>query len=197
MQSINAAETMHVDGVAHTLVNGELLREDGAEVAKGARPTPRQIDELVELFEAARNEAELADERCTQHKDVVIALVKRFGVVPQGAESSLRLEGKLTILTVTTGSTSTVKNDAVRKLWRAMDVNKNLGLFEKMFTARVKYSQRKGAAVELRVAKLSQRLADKFTTLYNACFAVTTKSPSLKVERLGDKKPAAKKAGKS
>jgi hypothetical protein len=196
MQSTNAAETMYVDGVAHTLVNGELIREDGAEVAKGARPTPRQIDELVELFEAARDEAELADERYTQHKNVVIALVQRFGIVPKGAESSLRLEGQLTILTVTTGNSSTLKDEGVSKLQRAMQVNKQLGLFEKMFHARVKYSQRKGAAVELRVAKLSQRLADKFTTLYNACFAVTAKSPSLKVERLGDKKVAAKKGGR-
>jgi hypothetical protein len=197
MQSADATNPIYyVNGVAHAMVNGELVREDGAEVApKGDRPTAKQIDVLVELFEASREEADLATERFNQHKDTVIALVQRFGIVPKGAESSLRLEGVVTILTVTTGNTIAIKEDAVHELKGAMEANGRKHLFASMFGERVKFELLKGAEEALRLAKLNKRLIDKFNKLYARCFDVKKKSPSLKVERLGDKKPA-KKGGR-
>jgi len=187
---------MYVNGVAHTLVNGELVREDGVEVPRGDRPTPKQIDEIVEHFEQVRDEAELCDERYSEAKDAMIALVQRFGIVPKGAESSLRLEGVVTILTVTTGNTITVREDAVHALKGAMHANERKHLFASMFRERAKFELMKDAELHLRLAKLPKRLVDKFTKLYARCFDVKKKSPSLKVERLSDKKPAAKKGGR-
>lgn len=159
-------------------------------------PTPRQIDEIVELFESIRDEAELADERYEQTKSELIALVQRFGSVPVGAEHSLRLQGQLTTTTVTTGNTITVKEDAVTELFSAMLANKRNDLFESMFARRTRHELRKDAENQLRIADLPQRLVKLFTSLYARCFEVKKKSPSLKVERLHKAKPTAKKGGR-
>ncbi len=159
-------------------------------------PTPRQIDEMVELFEQVRDEAEHYDELYESAKDELIALVQRFGTVPTGAEHSLRLQGQVTTTTVTTGNTITVKEDAVIELWAAMSCNQRIELFEKMFTRRTRHELRKDAENQLRIADLPQRLVKLFTSLYARCFEVKKKSPSLKVERLEGAKPAKKKAGK-
>jgi len=162
----------------------------------GDRPTPTQIDEIVDHFHNIRDEWELADERYEECKDSVIALVQRFGIVPAGAEQSLRLEGRVNILTVTTGNTSTVKEEAVVDLKSAMRVHKKLPLFEMMFAERTKYELRKDASVHLRTATLSKRLVKLFTDLYARCTDVKKKSPSLKIERIDAAKPkkAARKA---
>ncbi|MBN9614218.1 MAG: hypothetical protein BGO25_05715 [Acidobacteriales bacterium 59-55] len=160
-------------------------------------PTPREIDALVETFEKVRDKAELADEAYQNASLELIDLVNTFGFVPAGAESSVRLQGAITVLTVTTGSSVTVKDSEVGKLKGAMDANKLGDLFSRMFTAHSKYKLVKGAATQLHVAQLPQRLADKLTQLYARCFDVKTKSPSLKIDRLADaKKPRAKKGGR-
>ena len=159
-------------------------------------PTPRQIDEMVELFEAIRDSAEQADERYEDAKQELIALVQRFGSVPAGAEHSLRLQGHVTTTTVTTGNTIAVKEDAVMELWAAMSVNQQNELFDKIFSRRIRHELRKDAENQLRIADLPQRLVKLFTSLYARCFEVKKKSPSLKVERLDGAKPAKKKAGK-
>jgi hypothetical protein len=158
-------------------------------------PTPRQIDEIVEHFEQIRDEAELADERYIECKDALIALVKRFGIVPPGAESSVRIQGILTSVTVTTGTTIAIKEDAVGELKGAMEANERSDLFALLFSTRTKYELQKDAATQLRIANIPQRLVKKFTELYARCFDVKKKAPSLKVERLADK-PAKKSRAK-
>lgn len=158
-------------------------------------PTPRQIDEIVGHYHQMLDEAELADERLQECKDSLIALVYRFGIVPAGAEQSVRLEGAINILTVTEGSSVEVKDDAVGKLKAAMEANKHDELFDRLFTPRTKYKLQKNAANQLRIAKLPQRLVKTFTDLYARCFDVKKKSPSLRIERL-DAKPASRKKGK-
>lgn len=158
-------------------------------------PTPREIDALVEAFEEVRDRVELADELYENKKAELIEIVQQFGNVPAGAESSLRLEGQVTILTVTTGSTIAVKDDAVLKLKRAMDANKHEALFTQMYNIHTKYKLRKGAEKVLRVAKIPVRLFEKYTKLYVRCHDVNKKAPSLKVEHINDAKPA-KKGGR-
>lgn len=160
-------------------------------------PTPAQIDAMVETFEQVRDRAELADEHYEDAKRELIDLVQTFGAVPAGAESSVRLQGVLTTVTVTTGSSIAVKDAEVGELKGAMDANNQEELFSRMFGVRSKYELLKGAGVHLRVAQLPKRLAEKFTKLYARCFDIKKKSPSLKVERLADAKPRARKAAKT
>lgn len=159
-------------------------------------PTPKQIDDLVERYERARDIAELADEDFENAKLEMIGLVQRFGSVPSGAESSLRLQGAMTTLTVTTGTTIAVKDEAVGELKGAMEANGHDGVFRQMFGTRTKYELLKGAEKHLRAASLPQRLVKKFTALYVRCFDVKKKSPSLKIERLDAAKPAKKPRAK-
>jgi hypothetical protein len=159
-------------------------------------PTPKQIDELVAYYERAFIIASSADEELEECKQELVALVQRFGSVPAGAEQSLRLQGAVTILTVTTGSSIAVKDAEVGELKGAMGANDQEELFARMFGTRTKYELLKGAENHLRIAQLPQRLVKKFTALYARCFDVKKKSPSLKIERLTDKpakKPRAKK----
>jgi hypothetical protein len=153
-------------------------------------PTPRQIDEFVDLFERRSSESALANANLQECKDELIALVQRFGTVPAGAEQSLRLEGAVTVLTITTGSTVAVKTDAVNELKAAMDVNGRGELFPLLFATRSKYELQEDAATRLRTAKLPQRLVKLFTNLYSRCFDVKKKSPSLRIERLDTAKAA-------
>lgn len=159
-----------------------------------APPSPREIDFLVARFEKLRDEAELADEAYENAKAELIELVQELGSVPAGAESSIRLEGLTTVLTVTTGSTIALKDTEVLELWSAMNANQQPDLFHSMFGTRTKYELRKGAENELRTAQLPQRMFEKFMKLYARCFDVKKKSPSLKVERIGEAKK--KKGGR-
>lgn len=158
-------------------------------------PTAREIDALVETFEEVRDRAELADEAYENAKAELIEIVQQFGTVPAGAESSLRLQGMRTFVTVTTGNTIAVKEDAVGELKGAMAANNHGGLFVQMFGTRTKHELLKGAENTLRIAKLPQRLVKKYTELYARCFDVKKKSPSLKAERIDAAKPA-KKGGR-
>lgn len=165
----------------------------------GDRPTPAQIDDLVLHFETIRDELELADERYENCKEDMIALVQRFGSVPAGAEKSVRLEGRVNVLTVTAGNTSSIDDSAVVDLFNAMKANKKVSLFYQMFFERMKYEERKDAAVHLRTAKLSKRLVKLFTDLYARCTKTKKKSPSLRIERIDAKltKKPAKKGGRA
>jgi hypothetical protein len=160
------------------------------------RPSPAQVDEIVSHFEQLRDESELADERYDECRDALIALVHRFGIVPVGAEQSLRLQGQLTIITVTIGNTTTIQEDAVTDLKVAMVANGKQDLFNQMFGVRTKHELLKDAAIALRTASLPKRLAKLFTDLYGRCTDVKKKSPSLKIERL-DLNKAAKKSKKA
>jgi hypothetical protein len=173
--------------------------------------TPHEIDKLVAEYEELRDQAELADEAYEDAKRELIDLVNAYGSIPAGAESSVRLQGQVTVLTVTTGSSVTIKDAEVRKLKGAMDANEQGDLFGLMFAARSKYKLLKGAETALRVAKLPKRLAETFTRLYARCFDVSKKSPTLKIDRLDHpqrkaeerahqrtaKTPRAKKGGKA
>jgi hypothetical protein len=158
-------------------------------------PTPHQLDAMVETFEDIRDRAELADELYEDAKRELIELIQQFGTVPAGAESSLRLQGQRTFITVTTGTTIAIKEDAVVTLEGAMEANDHAGLFDSMFGTRTKHELLKGAENTLRTAKLPKRLVKKYTELYARCFDVKKKSPSLKVERIDAAKPA-KKGGR-
>jgi hypothetical protein len=155
-------------------------------------PTPKQIDELVTLYERTMTVAALANTNLQDAKDELIAIVNRFGTVPAGAEKSLRLEGAVTILTVTSGDAVAVKEDAVNALKTAMEVNNQGELFPLLFAERTKHSLQEDAATQLRTAKLPQRLVKLFTSLYARCFDVKKKSPSLRIDRLDMSKDAAK-----
>lgn len=162
------------------------------------RPTPHQIDEIVEHYKQMLDEVELAEERYVECKDSLIALTQRFGSVPAGAEQSVRLEGRVNVLTVTTGNSTSLKDAAVVDLFNAMKANKHVALFYLMFSERMKYEQRKDAAIHLRTAVLPKRLIKLFTDLYARCTETRKKSPSLRIERIDAKlaKKPAKKGGR-
>lgn len=131
------------------------------------------------------------------YEDRLVLLVQAYGEVPAGAEKSKRLAGQLTELTVTTGSTISLKQAAVGTLQSALYANGQGPLFGQLFAQQVKYELVKGAATALRIADLPKRLAEKVLRMFAACFDVKTKSPSLKVKRLADKPAKKARSGKA
>jgi hypothetical protein len=156
------------------------------------RPTPATIDILVAEYETAEACLDAAQKTFDAHQVKLLNLVQAYGAVPAGAEKSRRLEGQRTVLTVTTGSSLTLKQDAVVTLRDALNVNGQGALFFVLFREEKKFELLKGAETELRTANLPQRLADRVMRMFAGCFDIKVKSPSLKVKRLADNPPAKK-----
>jgi hypothetical protein len=175
------------------------LRAKSAACGKpvGTTPSLEEIDGWITSYEAIEARAELADQMLKDEQAWLIYLAKTFGAVPAGAESSMRIEGRITEATATWGNTTSQKDEAVRDFRNACVANKRADLFVAMFEEHAEYTHKKGAAEQLRIARLSERLFVKLTNLYNACFSTKKKAPSVRVKRIAPPKPAKKaRAGK-
>ena len=153
-----------------------------------ATPALEEIDGWITGYEAIEARAELAGQMLKDEQAWLIYLAKTFGAVPAGAESSMRIEGRITEATATWGNTTTQKDEAVRDLRSACVANQKADLFAAMFEERTEYTRRKGAAEQLRIAKLSKRLFVKLSNLYNACSSTKKKEPSVRVKRIAPAK---------
>ena len=166
--------------------------------AVNALPDIDEIDAWAADFNAIKARAKLAADLLNDEEAWMIYLAKTFGSVPAGAESSMRLQGKLATITVTQGNSTSIKQDAIADFRGACTANKRQKLFGAMFEEHTEYSIRKDAAEELRKAPLPKRLFEKLLLLYRACSETKKKEPSVKVVILDPnkptKKPRAKKA---
>lgn len=148
------------------------------------RPTGAEIDALADRYTAAKKAAADADAAFEKVEKEAIDIVTRFGVVPPKAESSRRLEGILSELTMTTGNTVTIDETRVQDLKAALVANKYEVIFPNLFQERVRHELMKGADEAIIAAGLTKRTTEKLQALFGRCFDAKKKKPSLKVKKI-------------
>jgi hypothetical protein len=151
---------------------------------KKLRPTPTQIDNLCEKFDAAKMEADLAGQQLSTAKGELLALVQDFGYTPTHAEKTTRLEGTLYIADATVATSVAVNEAPVGELQSELSRLAKPKVFGMLFERKVKHTLKKDAASTLKVEiggfdlDTQKRLLGLFAT----CFSAETKAPALSVD---------------
>lgn len=161
-------------------------------------PTPEQIDELAERHIAADKACEDAKKALAKVKAEGIALVAMFGSVPPKTEASRCLEGRFHTLTVTEGTTTTIKEPNVLRLRAVLAANKFGPIFDNLFRPRTRWEMVKGGYAAILTAAMPKRLTETVERVYARCFSSEKKAPSLTVKKVVEKpakKTRAKKGG--
>jgi hypothetical protein len=158
--------------------------------AARTKPTPEQVDELVEKMAAlvaaqAQTAAQYqAGKDYAKAKAEALALVAEFGETPDKAPASKRLTGTKFALTATTATQTTEHPEVVAQLLAAMRKNRQEGLFMQLFTPSTRYDRAKDAVNTLRNAKLPARLRTLFDDLFAKSTTETKRAPVLRVDEL-------------
>jgi hypothetical protein len=151
---------------------------------KKPKPTPTQIDNLCEKFDAAKMEADLAGQQLSTAKGKLLEVVQNFGYTPSHAEKTTRLEGTLYIADATVATTVAVNEAPVGELQSELSRLKKPKVFGLLFERKVKHTLKKDAASTLKVEiggfdlDTQKRLLGLFAT----CFSAESKAPALSVE---------------
>ncbi len=145
--------------------------ETAAPVAKLSVVT---IDALVDEREALKAKVDAIN-------DKLKAQVETHGYTPAGAEKSKRIDGTKWQLTVSTGSTTEIRDAGVAAIEKSCPSD----LFSKLFRRETKYKLVDGATMLL-AGKLPAGAPSNLRKLFAAAVVVKTRAASLSVKLLGD-----------
>jgi len=168
---------------------------DNIETAPEARPTPKQIDELIAKFAQAQSIDVAAaaglktmTDATSVMKTELTAMVEKWG--GRHTEKSKRLTGLHNFATTTKATRVSIDDEAVEKLRGYLGTSKRPELAGEFFMAHTSYSLVSGPDEKLKTLTMGARLRTKITAMLQGCFKINTNAPSLKVE-LAELKPAA------
>ena len=164
----------------------------------GAPPTPDEIDRLITDFDSAQRMVAAAKEVESEVKQRLIHLVQEHGQMPATATASKRLAGRHNEAVVTTGTTTTVNENAVADFEEFLDSKRLLDYFPRFFAVQTKHTLVDGARDVLATITLPKTIEDKLFQLFGRTVDVRTKAASLKVNVILPEKPTRKpRAGKA
>ncbi len=153
-------------------------------------PTPKQIDDLIAEYAAAKGLADTLAEPAKKASDAageiklqLTEMVEAWGA--RHTEKSKRLIGLRNTATTTTATRVTIVDAAVDKLRAYLETTETPELAAEFFVPHVSYSLVSGTggpAEKLKSLTVPQRLRKKIATMIQRCFEVKTSAPSLKVE---------------
>jgi len=144
-----------------------------------------------------RDKEQAAKKAADAIKPRLLLAAERFGMVPDGAPKSRRIETRSFVVTRTVGSSTEVKDANVTELELTLAKARLSTLFPLLFERHVEYTLVDGADAALAEANLPKKAADAIRALYGRCFGHKTKTPSLDVVTTRVfKATAAKKAAK-
>jgi hypothetical protein len=166
--------------------------EDRARLATAVLPpTPDEIDAEIAFYQNALACAKQAQEIADKYKASLVLLADHFGSRPEGAEQSLRLQGRRNTLTVTRGTTVAVNEQAVADLKHYLG-DLGLQIFEQLFRPQTTHKLVEGARSLLKKLSMPRRAEEKVLSLFGRCIDVKPKAPAVKVEVIKPEKPLKK-----
>jgi hypothetical protein len=151
---------------------------------KKTKPTPTEIDDLCQKFDAAKIAADKAGQQLSTAKGDLLEVVQDFGYTPSHAEKTTRLEGTLYIADATVATTVAVNEAPVGELQSELSRLAKPKVFGLLFERKVKHTLKKDAASNLKVQiggfdlDTQKRLLGLFAT----CFTAESKAPALSVD---------------
>lgn len=145
-------------------------------------PTPEQIDARAATYNALDEVKSSAAKNVKDEKDSLVELCRTFGVSPEAAEKSLRLEGNAWMITASFGQTIKLNALKLAKFQGALLAANKSKLLKRIFTPTIEYTVAPTAAETLK------SLPKSLKTMFKACFDSEPKAPSLKVEKKKSKK---------
>lgn len=162
-------------------------------VSEVKKPTAREIDALLESYSALQDMAKSAAETARAYqanadraKASIVEMVEAFG--EQHSAKSKKLRGDRHSAMTTIGTVVSTVPDAVEKL-RLYVSNVSIGegesvelMSQRLFSQRVSYQLVDAPSDVLASVKLPGRVRARVKGLIEACFRISTKAPSLKVE---------------
>ena len=161
-------------------------------MTRAKRPTPEQIDELAVAYLEAVLVISAGKMSQDTKKQNFIKLLKKYGIVPEGAEKSMRLEGNVYVVTASFGTSSSVREKIVEKIKEQLTYEHRGPLFDELFVEKTSYVV--APAARARLAKLGKSPADKkLRRLFAQVMDTKPKEPSLKVESKDGKKKGNKR----
>ena len=153
-------------------------------------PAPSQIDALIEEYAALqssllqqRDVQRSLQETCDERKAKLLEWIEAYGV--HSTSKSRRLQGLHHCAVATTGTLVQVDDAACDAFRGYLEKNLPEGAAERFFTRQVSYHIVKGPDDVLRALELPARIRNRVSELVRACFRVTTKAPSLRVDLAG------------
>lgn len=162
-------------------------------------PTKKKIDELVNEYAKAQNEATAAKTAASVAAGLadavkvrLVAMVETFGV--RHTEKSKRLYGLHNFATTTTGTRTSIDDEAVETLRTYLQKEDLLEISGRFFVAHTTYSLVDGPQEVLKTLSLGTRIRNKISSLLGQCFQIKTNAPSLKVETVEPESPAKSQA---
>jgi hypothetical protein len=145
-------------------------------------PTAAEIDALAALYDDAKSNVAIAEERVIIFGSQLLEMVKEHGTTPPRAEKSLRLEGDEWEVTVSEGQGVTVKKAAVEKIFKALKkAGLHLTFFRKLFKEETSYKLAKGAQ-SLMAQTLPEGAPSNLRKMFTDAVQIRDKAPRLTVE---------------
>lgn len=171
-------------------IQGEKMtgsRETRDRETRDSAPAPRQIDALIEAYASLQSalleqravQREL-QEQCDERKAELLELIEAYGVEHTG--KSRRLQGLHHSAMATVGTLVQVDDQACESFRGYLEKTLPGGIAERFFSRHVTYQIVKGPDEVLRSLELPARVRNKVSELVRACFRVTAKAPSLRVD---------------
>jgi hypothetical protein len=162
--------------------------------AELVKPTPKEIDTLCSRYEAAVADV-VAGAAVLKQKNAVagtmkahlIEMTQTFGF--RHTQKSNRLMGLHSFAQITTATRVETVASAVDAFKAYLESSHSPTLVGRFFQAHTTYSLVASPAEVLKSLELPARIRIKMVSLVNACFAIQTSAPSLKVETVKAEKP--------
>lgn len=159
----------------------------GSKMIRDKAPSARQIDALIEEYAALqsallkeRATQRTIQEKCDERKAELLEVIEGFGV--DHTEKSRRIQGLHHSAMATVGTLVQVDDAACESFREYLERTLPGEVAEKFFCRHVSYQIVKGPDEVLRSLDLPTRVRNKVSELVRACFRVTAKAPSLRVE---------------
>lgn len=115
-------------------------------------------------------------------KAKIMTEVERFGLVPEQAPKSRRLESSRFVVTRTVGTSTEIDDSKATELELVLANARKSKFFPLLFERRVEYVQTKDAHKVIEQERWPKRHAERIKTLYALCFKSKQRTPSLDVE---------------
>lgn len=162
-------------------------------------PSKKKIDKLVNEYAealrdatAAKTAAKIAAGIAEMKETELTGIVQAFGV--RHTEKSKRLYGLHSFAMTTTGTRTTIDDDAVETFRTYLEKKELIELSGRFFVAQTTYSLVEGPQEVLKTLDLATKIRDKISSLLGLCFKIKTNEPSLKIEIVQPETPAKNKA---
>lgn len=146
---------------------------------------PPTIDEHALEYLELKAKVELAKAVLDEKKKELVKLCRKNGIVPDGAEKSLRLDGDTYQITASFGTSSSIDETVVTSIRAELVAEGAPRLFGNLF------HERSSHVVAPTAPAILAKCSKKVKALFARVMTTTPKEPSLKVE-----KREAKKGGK-